>query len=217
MFVYIKTINLISARDSSQFMIKTGDYSSLIIDHHSILCNIFFFRPSIFLKKIVMIKENNLNKPTPGTVISSRRRFNYEQTQRLLDEFHCNRNPSKVELESITLRVLQRNNNSDVKRVNQWYQNRRARENKKRWLRIKNLVTEEDCSDTNLSSHFTPPLNTIQSATGSSQSLTPKVLTKQDITTALKTVTEAFSMVYDDTTTDILKEFQQEFLYSLPY
>ncbi|KAI7883818.1 uncharacterized protein EV154DRAFT_485489 [Mucor mucedo] len=189
-----------------------------------------------------MIKENEFEEPTPGTVVSSRRRFNYEQTQKLLDEFHCNRNPSKVEMESITFGVLQRKNDSDVRRVNQWYQNRRARENKKRWLRIKNLVTE-DSSDTNLSYHFSPTLNAEQSVS-SSQSSTPKLLTKQDITTALKTVTEAFqavpkqnffhvlgtkvfrskyllgnglSMVYDDTTTDILKEFQQEFLYSLPY
>ncbi|KAG2209723.1 hypothetical protein INT47_001869 [Mucor saturninus] len=163
-----------------------------------------------------MIKENEFDEPTPGTVVSSRRRFNYEQTQKLLDEFHCNRNPSKVELESITFGVLQRKNDSDVRRVNQWYQNRRARENKKRWLRIKNLVTEEDSSDTNLSCHFSPTLNAEQSVS-SSQSSTLKLLTKQDIITALKTVTEAFSMVYDDTTTDILKEFQQEFLYSLPY
>lgn len=165
-----------------------------------------------------MINEATFDEPTTsGSVVSSRRRFNYEQTQKLLDEFYRNRNPSKGELEIITSRVFHHNDsNADLKRVNQWYQNRRARENKKRWLRIKNLVTDEDGSDSNLSCHFSPPAKLESSSAFSSPSSMPKTMTKQDIITALETVNDAFSIMYDDATTEILRDFQQEFLLALP-
>lgn len=108
-----------------------------------------------------MIKEDSSVESTPTTtIVSFRRRFSYEQTEILLNEFRHNHNPNKVEMEAITSRILHnKNSNSDFKRVHQWYQNRRARENKKRWLRIKNLVTEEDNSDSRTSSQLTPQLD----------------------------------------------------------